>query len=114
MDETENGPETTANDEALKRDFARLRANLEAVKHKLGDNAHEILERVSAYLESGGGFGARLDDVEDQLAQLGDRLKESGRGAAARLEAEVTEKPLASVAIAFGIGLLAANLLRRR
>lgn len=118
MDDTDNGPDaattdTQADSAALKRDFARLRASLEAVKDRLGGNAHEVLERVSAYLESGG-LDTRLDKIEDELSKLGGKLKDTGRGAAAKLEAEVTEKPLASVAIAFGIGLLAANLLRRR
>ncbi len=90
----------------LRHDFERLRASLDGMKDRLGENAHEVLARVSAYLERDG-LDARLDD-------LGGKLKDSGRDAAAKLESEVTAKPLASVAIAFGIGLLAANLLRRR
>lgn len=118
MDEMNNGEttqetETARDTEALRRDFARLRASLEAVKDKLGTNAQEVLERVSAYLE-GGRLGGRLDDIEAELGRLGAKFKDQGRDAAARLETEVTAKPLASVAIAFGAGLVAAALLRRR
>jgi ElaB/YqjD/DUF883 family membrane-anchored ribosome-binding protein len=112
MDDTEFSAETP-DAETLKRDFAKLRASLDAVKDKLSDNTHEVLDRVSAYLDKSS-LGSRLDNIEDEISRLGTRLKESGRDAAAKLESEVTEKPLASVAIAFGIGLLAASLLRRR
>jgi ElaB/YqjD/DUF883 family membrane-anchored ribosome-binding protein len=112
MDGTDTS-NATPDPEMLKRDFAKLRASLDAVKDKLGSNAHEVLDRVSAYLDSSS-LGSRLDHIEDELTRLGGRLKDQGRDAAHKLEAEVTAKPLASVAIAFGIGLLAASILRRR
>jgi ElaB/YqjD/DUF883 family membrane-anchored ribosome-binding protein len=112
MDDTKFSPETPEAEE-LKRDFAKLRASLDSVKDKLGDNAHEVLDRLSSYLNSSS-IGSRLDNIEDEISHLGSRLRDSGRDAATRLETEVSEKPLASIAIAFGIGLLAAGLLRRR
>jgi ElaB/YqjD/DUF883 family membrane-anchored ribosome-binding protein len=112
MNDTDFSPETP-DAEALKRDFSKLRASLDAVKDKLGANAHDILERVSDYLDSSH-LGDRIDNIEDELTRLGGKLKDSGRDAAARVESEVTAKPLASIAIAFGIGLLAASLLRSR
>jgi ElaB/YqjD/DUF883 family membrane-anchored ribosome-binding protein len=102
-----------AETETLKRDFEHLRSTLDSVKDRLGSNAHDVLERISAYLDSGG-LGSRLDNIEDELSKLGGKLKDTGRDAATKLEHEVTAKPLASVAIAFGIGLLAAGILRRR
>lgn len=111
MTDATNTPETP-DTETLKRDFEQLRSTLDSVKDRLGDNAHEVLERISTYLN--GGLSARLHNVEDELSRLGGKLKDTGRDAATKLEHEVTAKPLASVAIAFGIGLLAAGLLRRR
>ncbi len=102
----------TPDTETLKRDFLHLRASLDAVKDKLGENAHDILDRISAQLESGN-LSARLGGIEDELAALGGRLKDTGRDAATKLEGRVSEKPLASIALAFGLGLLAASLLRR-
>jgi len=104
---------TARETEALKHDFSRLRASLDSVKDKLGSNAHDILDRVADFIDSTH-LGARLDNVEDELTRLGGKLKTTGRDAAARVESEVSAKPLASIAIAFGIGLLAASLLRRR
>jgi ElaB/YqjD/DUF883 family membrane-anchored ribosome-binding protein len=113
-DFTSDTPDTEAGDTAeLKRDFAKLRASLDAVKDKLGTNAHDILDRVSDFIDSSH-LGDRIDNIEDELTRLSGKLKDSGRDAAARVESEVTAKPLASIAIAFGIGLLAASMLRRR
>lgn len=109
MDNTSFGADTL-NSEHLKRDFDRLRTSL---KDKLGNNAHEVLDRVTAYLDSSN-LGARIDNLEDELSRLGGRLKDTSRDAAHRLETEVSAKPLASIAIAFGVGLLAASLIRRR
>lgn len=103
----------TADTAELKRDFAKLRASLDAVKDKLGTNAHDILDRVSNFIDSSH-LGDRIDNIEDELTRLSGKLKASGRDAAARVESEVTAKPLASIAIAFGIGLLAASMLRSR
>lgn len=110
-EETANS--TARETEALKRDFSRLRSSLDLVKDKLGTNAHDILDRVADFIDSTH-LGARLDDVEDEITRLGGKLKNSGKDAAARVETQVHAKPLASIAIAFGIGLLAASLLRRR
>ncbi len=112
MDDTNFSPDAPEA-EALKRDFAKLRATLDAVKDRLGENAHDVLDRVSAFLDQSS-LSTRLDNIEEEITRLGGRLKDTGRDAAARLETEVSAKPLASVAIAFGIGLLAASLLRRR
>lgn len=110
MDQTSAGCNTDT--ETLKRDFLHLRATLDTMKDKLGENAHDILDRISAQLESGN-LSERLGGIEDELAALGSRLKDSGLDAASRLEGRVAEKPLASIAMAFGLGLLAASLLRR-
>lgn len=112
MDDTNFSPDAPEA-EALKRDFVKLRATLDAVKDRLGDNAHDVLDRVSAFLDQSS-LSTRLDNIEEEITRLGGRLKDTGRDAAARLETEVSAKPLASVAIAFGIGMLAASMLRRR
>lgn len=111
-----DGKDSSYDTETLKRDFTKLRASLDGMKDRLGSNAQEVLDRVASYLDSGK-VSERLDGIEDELIRLGGRLgrlKESGRDAAHKLETEVTAKPLASVAIAFGIGLLASGMLRRR
>ncbi|NNM56182.1 hypothetical protein [Acidocella sp.] len=97
----------------LKHEFNRFRADLAAMKAKLGANPAEALEHFNAYLHSED-VAARLAALEHQLEGFGGKAKGAGKDAVSRLEKEVTERPVTSVAIAFGIGLLAANLLRHR
>ncbi|WP_298281785.1 hypothetical protein [Acidocella sp.] len=98
--------------EYLRREFARFRDELASVKTTLGTEAHEALERIGAHLE-GADLKARVASLEEQLGHLSATLKDKGRDAAEKLEHQVTEKPLTSVAVAFGAGLLLASLLRR-
>lgn len=97
----------------LKREFERFRAGLGETADKLGDNAHAALEQITDYL-NGGSLSSRVASIEEELEILGSRLKGTGKDAVAKLETEVSERPLASLAIAFGVGLLAASFLRRR
>lgn len=96
----------------LKREFERFRAGLGETADKLGDNAHAALEQITDYL-NGGSLSSRVASIEEELEILGSRLKGTGKDAVVKLETEVTERPLASLAIAFGVGLLAASFLRR-
>ena len=72
--------------EFLKEEFNRFRSELAGMKDKLGSNASDA---------------------------LAGRLKGSGKVAVNRLETEVSNKPLVSIALAFGAGLLVSQLLRR-
>ena len=99
--------------DALRREFEKFRAGLGDVTDKLGDNAHAALNQINAYLE-GSDLSSRMSSIEDQFSSISDRLKDSGRDAVERLEFEVCNKPLTSIAIAFGVGLLAAAFIRRR
>jgi ElaB/YqjD/DUF883 family membrane-anchored ribosome-binding protein len=40
-------------------------------------------------------------------------LKGTGKNAVTRLESEVGQRPITSIAVAFGVGLLAAQFFRR-
>lgn len=97
----------------LKQEFEKFRSGLGEAADKLGDNAQAALEQITAYL-NGGNLSSRVASIEEELEILGARLRGTGKDAVARLETEVSEKPLASLAIAFGVGLLAAGFLRRR
>lgn len=99
--------------DALRHEFEKFRAGLGDVADKLGDSAHAALDQINAYLD-GDSISSRMASVEDQLSSLSDRLKNSGKDAIERLEYEVCRKPLTSIAIATGVGLLVASLLRRR
>jgi ElaB/YqjD/DUF883 family membrane-anchored ribosome-binding protein len=104
-------PETVDLD-FLKSEFNRFRSELYGMKDKLSANAAETLDQMGAYL-NGSGVSARLTALESELESLAGKLKGSGKVAVKKLESEVSNRPLASVAIAFGVGLLAAQLIRR-
>lgn len=89
----------------LKQQFEHLRAEMAGARERLGDNAHAAIDRISAYLDSAG--------VSPRVEELEETLKDKGKEAMTKLEHQVTERPVLSVAVAFGIGLLAARLLRR-
>lgn len=105
---TSNTGKQAVDIEFLKREFERLRTGLAGVKESLGENASAALGEISAHLDA-----AHFAALEDRLESLSAKLKDTGKDAAAKLESEVTARPLASVALAFGIGLLAAQFLRK-
>ncbi len=106
------GPETV-DINFLKQEFNKFRAELSGMKEKLSGNAAETLDQISAYL-NGDALASRLSALESKLEHLGGKLKDTGKTAVSQLEHEVTERPVTSVALAFGIGLLAAQFFRRR
>jgi ElaB/YqjD/DUF883 family membrane-anchored ribosome-binding protein len=98
--------------DTLRDEFNRFRSELAGMKDRLGVNAADALDQMGAYL-NGKGVSARLATLESELETLAGRLKGTGKEAVTRLEAGVTERPIASIAIAFGIGLLTAQFIRR-
>lgn len=96
----------------LKQEFNRFRSELSGVKDKLSGNAAEALDQMNSYL-NGGNLSSRIASLENELEYLTGRLKGTGKEAVIKLEKEVGARPIASIAIAFGAGLLAAQLFRR-
>lgn len=107
-------PDGTSNIDldTLRKEFEKLRTGLGDMTDKLGDNARATLDQISDYLGNNN-MSARLSSVEEQLCNLGARLKDSGKDAVERLETEVVDKPFIALAVAFGVGLLASSLIRR-
>ena len=97
----------------LKHEFNRFRAEMAGMKARLAADPAAAVEHFSAYLHSED-VAARLAALEQRLESFSGKAKDAGRDAVSRVEKEVVERPLTSVAIAFGVGLLAANLLRHR
>src|ERR1700723_3050046 len=96
----------------LKQEFNRFRADLAGVKDKIGDNASEALDQISAYL-NGSALSSRIATLENELEYLTGKLKGSGKDAVSRLEKEVGQRPITSIAIAFGVGVLVSQFFRR-
>jgi ElaB/YqjD/DUF883 family membrane-anchored ribosome-binding protein len=98
--------------EFLKEEFNRFRSEILGMKDKIGNNASDALDQMSAYL-NGGNISSRLATLEAEFENLAGKAKDSGKVAVKRLETQVSERPIASVALAFGVGLLAAQFFRR-
>jgi len=99
--------------EQLKAEFNRFRDEVLGMKDKFNGNASDVLDQVSAYLNTAG-VTSRLSALEAEFEALGAKLKDRGKEAVSRVETEVTGKPITSIAIAFGLGLLASSFLRRK
>ncbi len=56
----------------------------------------------------------RLSSIEDEMSDFGKQLRIKGGKAVNQVESKVHEQPLAALAIAAGVGFVAAHLLRRR
>ena len=112
MSEPQTKPDHHFDIEFLKQEFEHIRTEMAGIRERLSENAHTALDRITAYL-NGAGLSSRVDSLEEDLEEMAEKLKDSGKDAVSRLEQQVSAKPITSVAIAFGIGLLAARLLRR-
>src|ERR1700760_3638189 len=96
----------------LKQEFSRFRDELAGMKGKMGSNTSEALDRISAYL-NGNNLTSRLSSLEANLEALAGKVKGSSKDAVTRLEREVGERPITSIAIAFGVGVLVSQFFRR-
>lgn len=96
----------------LKQEFNRFREELSGMGDKIGGSATAALDEISAYL-NGDGMSARMASFESELGHLAEMLKGGGRDAVTRLEKQVEYRPMISLAVAFGVGLVTAQFLRR-
>ncbi|MDE8346201.1 MAG: hypothetical protein POH28_08540 [Acidocella sp.] len=96
----------------LKKQFDRFRDEFSGMRDKLSGTATEALDELSAYFDKNK-FQAGVSAMGSEFDQLAGKLKGSSKDAVHRIEREVGERPIAGLAIAFGIGLLAAQFFRR-
>ncbi len=94
--------------DAIKDDIATLQSDLTAALKHL----------VSAGKSEAGDIKEKLEsELRDKLSRLSDRaddIAKQGRRAVEGLEGVIEEKPLQSVGIALGVGLLVGVLLSRK
>ena len=96
----------------LRGEFQRFRNDMAGVKDKLSANASDALDQIGSYL-NGGALSSRVATIEAELESLAGKAKGYGKEGVHKLESNVAERPIVSVAIAFGVGILAAQLFRR-
>lgn len=96
----------------LKQEFSRFRDELAGMKGKMGSSASDALDQITAYL-NGHGLSSRISSLEAELEALACKLKGTGKDAVTRLEHEVGNRPITSIAVAFGVGILVSQFFRR-
>ncbi|RMG38746.1 MAG: hypothetical protein D6720_00685 [Gammaproteobacteria bacterium] len=97
---------------ALRKDFERLREDVAALAEALRAAVQSGGPGAQSAAEEGEGVEAAADEA-DKWQELRDRFeqtREHGRDAIEDVETEVKRHPLASLAIAFGVGYLYARL----
>lgn len=100
---------TAADDEPdLKKDVEALRADLDALR---GDLA-QILGTLK--VKAGNRAESEIDAIRKRIERLATDVQSSGREAARVVEEQIEERPLASLAMAFAIGLMLGRLFDRR
>jgi ElaB/YqjD/DUF883 family membrane-anchored ribosome-binding protein len=91
----------------LKADFERLTAGLSDLRQHL----------VSLGVESARGVQdaglAQIDTLRRELDDMSLQFRKQGRDALSQVEQSVRERPLASLLMAFGIGMILARLFGR-
>lgn len=85
----------------LKNSAADDFEDLKEAAHEVFDHLKDELKDISQHLST------------DALKEKGEELMHYGQDKLDELEDRIAERPLASVLLAFGAGLLLANLLRR-
>lgn len=103
------------NSENLKQELATLREDLSTLRGDMGDVLRSMVElgkhtagdtkdRVSEE------FHHRLEQMQEKLG----KAEEASRNAVRGTQHTIEEHPLTSVCVAFGVGLLAGHLIRRK
>ncbi len=94
--------------DAVRADVAQLKQDLVVLAEDLGSVAKDRAQRARERVEE------RLTDLKDRTSSAAHSARVRGKYAVRQVEHTVEEHPLASVGIAFGVGLLVGALLSRR
>lgn len=103
MSEPVLGP---ADADTLKADIDQLKADLASLK----DHGKEFGAAKAS--EARGLLEEKVHQLQTEIDRVTAEIKKQSEEARAKLERNVHERPLTSLAIAFGVGFIAAKLLR--
>lgn len=96
-----------ATEDAATREFqaemAALRNDLAALRHDLAAIAHTATRKAAQGPEF----------ISDTVRQKAEEIGEKGADIASSVGRRIEERPLASVAVAFGVGFVLAKLMHR-
>lgn len=93
----------------LKRDVDELKNDLKEIIKNLKTSASKSSDEVKEKLFS----QANIEELKAEFAKVADEIKSKGQDGADALEKTIKSDPLKSVAITFGLGLIAGLFLRK-
>jgi ElaB/YqjD/DUF883 family membrane-anchored ribosome-binding protein len=94
--------------DSLRADFSQMRSDLAKLTKAIGEmTAHEATDRLAELKRAGRTAQHQLH----KAVEGADSLRQSGVTA---IEQQINERPLAVMALAFGIGLLLGKVAHRR
>mgnify|MGYP003629014190 CR=1 FL=1 len=94
--------------DTLKKDVEELRSALEKLTKDVSSVSKSLAEEMKARA------GRTADDVAESARNVAGEISAKGRETAEAVEDTVRNRPFQSVMVAFGAGLLLAQLLRKR
>ena len=99
----------------LRVDLSQLRADFERLSETLSGLKQHL---VGLGVEGARGLQdaglAQIDLLKRELDDMSQQLRRQGRDALGQVEQSVRERPLASLLVAFGIGMVLSRLFGRR
>ncbi len=97
----------TAEPGAIRAEFEKLREELAGIRKLLSSEAAEQFSGVKEAAES------RFATLQAEVEKLATEMKGQSKEVLREIDRRVQERPLTSLAVAFGVGLLAGQILRR-
>lgn len=101
--------------EDLRIDLSQLKADFERLSDGLANLKQHL---VGLGVEGARGLQdaglAQIDHLKRELDDLSQQLRRQGRDALGQVENSVRERPLTSLLVAFGVGMVLARLFGRR
>lgn len=94
--------------ETLKKDIAELRASIETLTRDVTSMSQSMSDGLKERASR------TADSVRNGARNAANEIGVKGRQSAEAVENTVRDKPLQSLVVAFGAGLLLAQLLRKR
>lgn len=92
----------------LRQDLDVLKTDLDVLKKDIGTIVESLKGQASSRAE------AELEQVRKRVGKLAGDLQSQGREQIRTIEAQIEERPLASLAMAFAIGLIFGKIFDRR
>jgi ElaB/YqjD/DUF883 family membrane-anchored ribosome-binding protein len=92
----------------LQRDIAKLREDLMNLRDHLSEGVKQRTDEVRVAAEQ------RIGELREELERLSGDLQGHGRDAMVGLERHIQERPITSVTIAFGLGMILSRLFLGR